>query len=347
MTEFWPDPETLLGYALNALSDEEMEAVRQAIATHPALQAEWEEIQKSVNLLSDTAELIEPPAGLVERTLHLIEEQSENDTTGCSEGSVASTTPNPPCRAGLNSKSMDFVWLKRSWMDVLAATAACLVVISLLAPSVLTSRELARRETCSQNLAELGQAICHFAENSNDHRIPAIDIDGPLSFAGAYAIRLNDNQLLESPSLLWCPSIVPLAIRFQLPTEEMLRDAEPSLAERWRKVSGGSYAYNLGFVEGDVYRSHEYQGRESFAILADAPMVRGNLNYFLVHAGQGLNMLFEDGHVSFVRLDKDFGLMDHPFFNRAGLRDAGLDRQDSSLAPSYIQPLRLLHFPTK
>jgi len=56
------------------------------------------------------------------------------------------------------------------------------------------------------------------------------------------------------------------------------------------------------------------------------------------HGGNGINVLFEDGRVQFVTLSAIDELPDHPLLNHRGLREAGVNIDDASLAPSWSAP---------
>lgn len=170
-------------------------------------------------------------------------------------------------------------------------------------------------------------------------RIPSIELMGPMAFSGVYAIRLNDHGMLEQPEQLWCPSIAQvLKHRNFLLSSDRLRQCDARTAESCRRLAGGSYAFNLGIVENGNYVTPQWNGQTHFAILADAPMLRPDGYRWYAHGGRGINILFDDGHVSFVRFTGEFDAIDNPYYNRDGKRAAGLDRDDSALGPSPLPP---------
>ncbi|MFO0922370.1 MAG: hypothetical protein U0905_07785 [Pirellulales bacterium] len=329
-----PSDEVLFGYLLGALSEEEHLEVEQALIAYPHLHERLENLQKQLLLLTQADEYFEPPAGLVDRTLQQVSAVQESGNS------------NPQLNS--DNVQLEFIWLKRSWMDVLVATAASVACLALFAPKILSSRELARRETCSNNLASLGAALLQFADLDAKHRIPQIETTGPFAFAGNYAVQLRERNLLEKTNIVWCPSLVPPTGLFApIPSCDQLKNAPAERVKQLQNVAGGSYAFNLGVVENGAYQAPQWSNRPYFAILADAPVRIGQTDQFLVHGGQGLNILFEDGHIAFIKIDDQANLPDHPFFNRIGVRIAGVDPDDSSLGPSYWHPFKASPTPNR
>ena len=191
---------------------------------------------------------------------------------------------------------------------------------------------------CDKQLTTAGISLASFGDITSRRQLPAVDPDGRMAFAGVYAVRLNDIGLLDGGKSFWCPSLTNNDSIFFVPTSYQLREAKAKELKLWQQLAGGSYAYSLGYMVDGRYEPAETKGRSDFAILADAPLVRGNRNVWLVHAGRGLNILYDDGHTAFIRIDEQFALPDHPFFNKKGDREAGVDPFDSSLGPSSQPP---------
>ena len=101
---------------------------------------------------------------------------------------------------------------------------------------------------------------------------------------------------------------------------------------------GGSYAYNLGFVENGVYQSAKFAGRANYPIFSDAPAGNSNERPTKNHRRRGQNILCEDNCVRFVvGLPAEWS--DDPYRNRSGIVAAGVDCTDAVLGESGAQPL--------
>jgi hypothetical protein len=110
----------------------------------------------------------------------------------------------------------------------------------------------------------------------------------------------------------------------------------------WRRIMGGSYAYQLGYVEGDRYCAIRNEGLCRKAVLADAPSDQCKNLQSANHGGCGQNVLYQDGSVCYEKkctlseLDDD-----HLFLNDDGEEAAGLDRFDTVLGRSGATPGRV------
>jgi len=115
---------------------------------------------------------------------------------------------------------------------------------------------------------------------------------------------------------------------------------------------GGSYGYNLGYLLDGRYHSTDNLQRPTFALMADAPdsesvrgeSVRGNSAVpaqlsSLNHGRRGQNVLFEDGHVEFLKGCNAEGCPDNIFLNDRGQPTAGVHRDDAVIGPSHAHPL--------
>jgi hypothetical protein len=226
------------------------------------------------------------------------------------------------------------------WADVVVTASVVLAACTLLFPAILSSRQSAQVAACQNNLRNLGVAVAQSAAFAPDGRIPAIATHGNRSTAGIFAPLLQDQQLLEDPRSLVCPSseLAERSSTFRVPTlTEVDRATGPTLVNL-RRTMAGSYAYNLGFVENGKYQAPQHQGRANYALLSDAPATFSPARRTKNHASRGQNILCEDGSVDFVvNLPDD--LYDDPYLNRSGQVAAGLDCSDIVLGESNASPL--------
>lgn len=354
-------PEDLIGYVLGALEPDEMRRVEQALAVDADLRDELERLRRAMQPLGEQGVEYEPPAGLVERTLAAVDANSSR---------VQGTVGLPGGHELLPSRE----W---RWWDILAGTVACLVIAGLVFPTILRERATARVVACQNQLRQAGIALAEYMTRTEERRFPQLELEGPEAFSGRYAIELYEAGLLSSDTPLWCPSqeVPGHWVGRPLPNRDELHRVGPLQLEFLQAGSGGHYAYSLGIRERGRYNAPRFQSRPYFAILADAPTylrdgeqlrltslpehkalpVGTLLDHFWgsirrlatlplsdgqsgPHEGRGFNLLYEDGHVAFVPVSHDFGLGDHPFVNRIGRVEAGLDPDDAALAPSVMPP---------
>lgn len=330
--------ETLLGFLLGALDAPTMSQLAQRIAETEQLQERLLELQQRLMPFAEAVDDQPIPEGLADRTLDAIAAASQlesEEPSGSSDS--ASSAPIRPLAAqeGLSRTE------RQGWWDFAGMALGVAICIGLLLPALTQSREQARREQCSRNLAQLGFSLSQFASLSPQRHLPQIALQGPMSFAGSYALQLNDAGILDDAGQLWCPSLGGLwLVQGSLPSENAMKEASDHFQSYWQQLAGGSYAYNLGYWSEGVYSAPRLDGRENYAILADSPLEDEGRDQWLVHGGRGINILFEDGQVRFVPVLPQLSLPDHPYFNRRGVREAGVDPDDSSLGPSQSPPMR-------
>lgn len=318
--------------------------------------------------LSGAGHCFEPPDGLIEATMRRMSEADSE--TGQIEPSsshgqpanseIAAPQPFPvhsaPKHSAPKSRGGGILGLAREWgqyhqlQNAFDSIALCFGVVCLsclILPAILRARFESRRAQCAENLRTNGQALFCFALRNPDHRLPAVESSGPEAFAGVYAVRLYDAGLLRAPNQLHCVSLVgvdrPMVHHLAFfPTLDELRRATEQKLAYWQQVLGGDYAFNLGILEKHKVVAPKNTGSSYFAILADTPTRYGNDETWVAHDGQGTNILYDDGHVAFLTrstLSDPVFVGDHPYWNRIGLREAGLDDRDASLAPSPFPPL--------
>lgn len=301
--------------------------------------------------------LHEPPSGLFERTMASIDQATDKQPVD--EHAIDKQASKPDSRQVPQPAETPSVRLscslasvqpsRRSLWDSAGLSLSIAILACLFLPTILRARFESRRIQCSDNLRYLGEGLISLANLSIDQRFPAVPVEGPTAFSGIYAVYLNQANLLDNGSRLLCAG-VPRTIENQgttveLPSIAELQDAllcDRNSFEKWRRLAGGDYAYNLGVIESDQVVSPKSKGRAHFAILGDCPTVQGNRDEFNSHGRGALNILFEDGHVAFLAVSawQDGGL-DHPFRNQDGLHDVGMHINDASLAPSHFAPLAI------
>jgi len=324
--------ETLLGFLLQALPEDEHQAIALRLSLDPIVAQRVLDLKDLLEPrdTSDGADHappeVNPPHNLTESTMALI---ANSDPTLVPEGAM--TDP-----AFESSPSTQLAWL-----DSLVALAAGIIILCVVAPSIFISRESARRVTCAANLHELGQAIQSFAYGNSDRRVPNIDIHGPLSFAGIYPMRLKDAGLLVSSERVWCPATESIDLDQPVPTTFTFLSASPSTRTNLRYTAGGNYAYNLGYVLSGQYITPTMESDNNFALIGDTILsMESTGDGPVVHGRNAANILFADGQIRHVRVDRiDAVHVDHPYLNTEHKKAAGIGDQDCCLGPSHQFPL--------
>jgi prepilin-type processing-associated H-X9-DG protein len=111
--------------------------------------------------------------------------------------------------------------------------------------------------------------------------------------------------------------------------------------DRCAPVLALCYAYSLGYrgPDGTLHGPGDH-AQASFSqtpIMADSPPAEGVLSNSINHGGSGQNVLFADGHVTFLP-KRTLGAGDDIFVNRDGQVAAGVDASDIVLGHSGARP---------
>ncbi len=316
--------EQLLGYLLDALDDDERIEVEQQLAANPELHDELESLALTLEPLADTYEEFEPPAGLAKRTCSL----------------VAACTAVIPAGRGLHPATRAEVRGRNRWSiaDVVVMAGICLAGAMLFFPAISQSRYAARLQACQNNLRQLGFALVDFSEKAGQGHFPEVPVEGNRAVAGIYAPVLLDAGYLTDESNIICPDSA-LAQRhdaWKVPTLAEIDQASGRTLVLIQRSLGGSYGYNLGVVIDGRHRAPRNLGRTHFALMADAPSLQLAGHRSTNHGDSGDNILYEDGHIRYVVESAVEG--DDPFANRLGWMEAGVDVNDSVVAPGFAPP---------
>ena len=226
-----------------------------------------------------------------------------------------------------------------SLADYVVATAVAMLVMGLITPALLASRNQSRLTACQDNLRRIGTGLFNYAESHSDRFVP-INKDGALNVAGAYAPVLKDAGFISASNVFYCSSAIADGLQEvrEIPT---LADLESAARENGTRLDelqsmmGGSYGYTLGYYDHDRYIGPVNMGRSFRVIMADTPSdwlenrASGN------HGGLGQNLLFEDGSIRFAQKSSiGFPRVDSIFENHSGVVAAGIDVNDSVIGAS-------------
>jgi hypothetical protein len=228
-----------------------------------------------------------------------------------------------------------------SWSDVVVAAGVFLASALLFFPAIAKSRFDSRVAMCQYNLQQIGWAVQNYTEQDPRKRFPYVPADGNESFAGYFSVSMRDCGLLPNPNLLLCPDsdVANRNVLVYVPTRAEIKQATGVVLRKLQQSAGGSFGFNVGLVdEAGRHTSPRDERRATFAVMADAPSLLRPNGQSESHGGKGQNLWFEDGHVAFVKGCPSGICLDHPFRNKLGVMEAGVDANDAVVAPSSSPP---------
>ncbi len=278
----------LLGYLLNALEPEERQRVEDRIERDANLERELELFAESLQPLQAAEGPIPLPAGLADRTCHLVAEHAAG-RRGASVAAVGRSAL--PAERGSASRPYRLA-------DFVVAVGVVLAGLLLLFPALEHSHQVARLTGCQDNLHRIGLALAEYARDHHGY-LPSIPAD---ETAGIYAVRLKHDGYLLGDGWNLCPGAVgdDSTRRSHIPTPAELRAARGVSLVQYQRTMGGSYGYTLHYVAYGRYHCVKVSDRPTYAIMADAPShSRGGLSS-ANHGRCGQNVLYEDGHIQYL-----------------------------------------------
>lgn len=333
----------LLGYLLGALDDAEQEAMEEELERDSQLREQLVRLRRRLEPLRDVrGEDDDPPAGLARRTCEFVVAYAATHSE-----QPSAVLPPPPALPEAASPTASPVGLwgtghSWSWPDLTVVAGIVLAALAVVFPAIQSSRFQSQLLTCQDHLRQLGQSLTQYSVR---HRgfFPQVPQQGTLAAAGVYAPVLLSNGFLEDKRCVLCPgSSLADDSQFRVPSLDQLQTARGDELARLRSVMGGSYGYSLGYTEDGRYQPTRNLGRTHFALMADAPSPTLPGYQSLNHGGRGQNVLFEDGHVTFLTSPKAPGPNDDLFVNDVGVIAPGSHRNDSVIGASDTPPVVLV-----
>jgi len=313
--------EQLLGYLLDALDDDERQQIEKQLEDDPSLIDELQTLRISLEPLTENYEDFEPPAGLARRACSRVDQRRQMEPVGLAGGSL-----NTGMSGSFASRS------RISVADVVVTSGIVLAAVLIFFPAIANSRYMSRVAHCQENLRQMGVALVNYSDKLGGGFFPAVASQGNRAFAGVYAPTLIETGYLNNANNIICPSS-PLAERrttFRVPTLEEIDNATPQQIIIIHQSTSDIYGYTLGVMAQGNHVAPRNQGRTNFGLMADSPSD---------HAGRGRNILFEDGHLRYIESNaSSLAWIDNPFQNRHGVVEAGVDEDDSVIAPSRTPP---------
>jgi prepilin-type processing-associated H-X9-DG protein len=317
--------DNLVGYLLKALDPDAQRDVEAYLQTNPDAQLRLDTLRQALEpLAADRAE-IEPPSGLVIRTL----------------GRVAEYCCRELPRAPVDNVPEAPVASRPFWRRADVLVAATLFLTTLGVGISWVSRAHAQRyiTECQNNLRVFYGALKSYADH-HDNRLPNVAaVEPPRNVAGLVVPILMDAGTLPRDVNVGCPGnskprTCPLTLeRLQaLDAETFKQHAQDLIC---------CYAYSLGYQDQNGYHGPRFdpdQPNHLLPIMADSPPANPIDGNSLNHGRSGQNVLFLDGSVRFCPT-RTVGMHgDDIYLNRAGRQAAGLGFTDTVLGSSASCP---------
>jgi hypothetical protein len=299
-----PTPQQLLGYLLGALDDEEQECFDRRFEQDEEFRRKLWEWRRRLPPFEALRPDFEPPPGLAERTCRIV--------AACAPAPLEEETP----WRGMSAHSALPVRAARtSWYDVAALFVVLLTAGILILPAVLNSRLRARVTLCQDHLRQFGQALAQYSHAQNG-AIAQLAGDGRLTLAGIFAAKRIKDGIASDAGEMVCPDswlaiqnvpcyLPPMPVPTGIPIHPSPSDQTcgardgPILADTklgdcpdFRLIENETASSDTRMKTGTVLSS---------VLLVDAPLVDLTAQAALdTHGGQGRNVFFEDGRVSFL-----------------------------------------------
>lgn len=338
--------EDLLGFLLGALDSPQHDHVKRCLQEDPQLREQLLDIEGQLAPLESVRWDYEAPTQLAACTCEAVAQLG-------AEQRPVHEKPQPARTAGWQMEEPAASRSGWNLVDFVVAAGVSIAAAMLFFPAVSNSRYQAQLAACQNNLRMFGIALPIWADRDAG-KLPYIPPTGKTGVAGYYAPQLMDVGLVQEHGRFLCPSS-PLAAQrasFTVPQIETIQRAKGAKLIRIQRRMGGSYCYTLGHFERGQHRPTRLRGRTHFAVMSDHPplagaQLRGRLS---IHAGRGLSVLFEDGHVRFIvinpkrveaqqRLQPELGPWQEMFLSSRGVVEAGQHVDDAVLAPSWVRPI--------
>lgn len=344
--------ENLVGYLLHALDSETQEGVESYLQEEPQAQKRLDLLRRALEPLEADRDTIEPPPGLVIRTVGRVAEQRCQDLPP-----PAPQEPKPPWLVGHGTKWEDLpttpptltfpsapparAWWRRA--DVLVAASVLLCATLLIPPGLSALRYRQEISSCQDNLRQFHQALSAYSDH-HDGEFPnvATALDAPRNVAGLVVPVLYENGMLKDNFSVHCP-----ANGYQAPSKppslQTLKEMTTNDFEQLAPTLSGCYAYSLGYGDAPNFKSHrkDSENSEFLPIVSDRPpheVAAGVMGNSPNHLGKGQNVLYSDGHVTFTD-KRNVGVEQDDIFTNADKKvAAGKHRWDAVLGESKARP---------
>lgn len=313
----------LVEYLLGALEEGPCRHLEERLRHDTPLRVQLDLLRRALQPLEADKESPPPPPNLVADTIALVAEHM--------------CRPLPKAPATLRVVAApERPWWRRA--DVLLAASLFIAAAGIAAPLLLHSHR-ARSQTaqCQENLRTFAAALDSFHQTKGEY--PHVAGAKPNQAAGLVVPMLYQFGSLPKDKPLVCPGIRDLKpADFSL---EALQRMDPDAFAQNAPTLLPGYAYDLGFRDGIGYHPRprvEAGLRSLMPLMADALPCATDAENSPNHGGRGQNVLFQDGHVKFVK-SRHIGFDgDDIYLNKQNHVAAGLDPLDTVLGCASAKP---------
>ena len=327
--------EDIIGYVMGALDAQEHQRIEDLMRRDSDLQSQVDLIRRSLQPL-ESYRHCEPPADLYKQTLAYVFDQVDVHKVGVAM---------PMAQPAFTSKEL-VTSSRRSWrpMDIFVTGVVAASLLMLLSPALLNSRFTAELRHCQNNLQNLYAGFSQYSI-THEGEFPTVPNRSAFATSGAYAPILLEQGYITDDGNFFCPAAAEsLAWRQQgIPTKQTVANARVEDLVALQQRMGGTYGYSVGYQAGGRIRAIRNQQRPNFALIADRPSGQSISRYSMNHGGLGQNILFENGHVAFVRGTQPIGLGDRYYVSDRGIVEPGVHRDDSVIMESGIPITNVSH----
>lgn len=309
----------LLGYLLGSLEPDEVERLEEELRSNPQLQQELEVLSEALAPLAEEEDHHKPPPGLALRTCEHVHASA---------------------RVTVESR-VETVGSRLGWsvQDFMVAAGIMIAASMLFFPAVSHSRFQAQLAMCQNNLRMIGTGVTNYSQAHGSY-FPAVAARNGRAIPAAFASLLARTGFVESSQPFVCPSSATAEQQcFKLPTPEQIDEYGLDQLRRVCRNISGNYCATAGYADEAGYHSPRNFHRETFAIVSDAPCQQRGEHQSSNHAGEGQNVLFEDGHVVYLKnCNCERGTAgDDIFRNDDGKIAAGSHRDDSVITFRVVE----------
>lgn len=330
--------DSIIGYLLGALDEDELARFEAQLAQDPELQQQVRKAALSLQILKQDADDIEPPPGLAGATCAMVRRFGDH----------ARNVRDRVSRAG---SGFEIAAGNDHWtlVDMMVACCVLLAGCLLFFPAVNNSRYHAQIASCQNNLRSIGQALIEYSGADPNNFFPKVPESGNMAVAGMYAPTLKEFGFVVDDHDFFCPSSADIEAELlrRIPSIKDVEQARGETLHVAQRTMGGDYGYTLG-VQNKAGKlcAIKNQSRNDFALMADAPdLVRCSKRKQRRVPHQ--NVLFESGGVRLVCIKTDCWCGDSLYTNDRGEVSAGVHESDAVIGASNSSPVVTISYTTK
>ncbi len=180
-------------------------------------------------------------------------------------------------------------------IELLVVITIIAILAAMLLPALKNARDAAKKISCVNNLKQIGMGILMYADDYDDYIVPVIDTNG-ITWMFLLATYPGKGYIppwdANKKHVLKCPSYHPYNYAMGYGMNEKL-GSRTYLGEKGKKFGQiGNLTERFLLADADNYDGNRYQLDSGYPGGYRPPAYR--------HSG-GLNLLFCDGHVTWIK----------------------------------------------